>query len=351
VIVVPANANIAEDLTGDPGAWDATVRANGGHMLQSWRWGAFKERFGWRVARFAVEGDSGPALAQVLYRSKAGVTVGYVPRGPVVPEDDAEAMAKLWSRIDDWARRRRTLTIIVEPDGELPATPGRGAVLVPGPEPIQPSRTVKTRLCDDDGLMAQMHPKTRYNVRMAKRREVTCREAGHSDESVAVFYELLQDTAARNAFAVHNTDYYRAFLREFGQDALLLFAEIDGRVVAGVIAVVFGEEAIYMYGASSTKDRANGAGFLIQYEAMRWARDRGALRYDMWGIPEYDPESTVGESGDRLASSHGGDWRGIYEFKTRFGGDIVRYPRPMERQYHPVLASLARRFYSPGGAG
>ena len=341
---------MTDDLVRDPVAWDAAVLAGGGHLLQSWRWGDFKDRFGWRVARFAARGESAAALAQVLFRRKAGVTLGYIPRGPVVPEGDAEAMATLWSAIDAWARRQRTLTVVVEPDGELPMA-AHDHMLVPGPEPIQPSRTVKTRLCDDDGLMAQMHPKTRYNVRMAMRRDVACRIAADTQESVDVFYGLLQDTAARNAFVVHDIDYYREFLRRFDQDALLMFAEIDGRVVAGVIAVVFGKEAIYMYGASSTKDRANGAGFLIQYEAMRWARDRGARRYDMWGIPDYDPESTVGDSGDRLASSHGGDWRGIYEFKTRFGGEIVSYPRPVERRYHPLLASLARRYYSAGGSG
>ena len=346
--VALAPAHTAELVTNDPAAWDEAVLANGGHLLQSWRWGAFKERFGWQVERIAAQDDGGLALAQILFRRKAGVAIGYIPRGPVVPGHDGAAMANLWPAIDDWARRRRALTIIIEPDDELPAVQATMVAMTQGPEPIQPSRTVKTPLCDDDALMAQMHAKTRYNVRMAKRRNVVCRIADHTEDSIELFYELLQDTAARNAFAVHDRAYYREFLRQFGPDAVLMFAEVDGRVAAGAVAAVFGKEAIYMYGASSTKERANGAGFLLQYEMMRWARDRGALRYDLWGIPEYDPESTVSESGDRLASSHGGDWRGIYEFKTRFGGEIVRYPAPVERRYHPVLASLARRFYGAG---
>ena len=347
-----AARGIVADCSGiaeDPVAWDSQVLANGGHLLQSWRWGAFKERFGWRVARFAAQGDGSTALAQVLFRRRAGVTIGYVPRGPTSPVHDAAAWASLWARVDEWAHRQRALTIIVEPDHELPAAAG-GPILEPGPAPIQPSRSVKTPLRNDAELMAQMHAKTRYNVRMAKRREVTCRIASHGDDEVGLFYGVLQDTATRNAFEVHHVDYYRDFLTMFGDDALLMFAEIEGRAVAGAIAVVFGPEAIYMYGGSSTKDRANGAGFLIQYEAMRWARDRGALRYDMWGIPEYDPESTVSETGDRLASSHGGDWRGIYEFKTRFGGEIVRYPPPVERRYRPLLAAFARRFYDSSTA-
>jgi lipid II:glycine glycyltransferase (peptidoglycan interpeptide bridge formation enzyme) len=222
---------------------------------------------------------------------------------------------------------------------------------VAGPEPIQPSRSVKVDLLDDDALIEQMHPKTRYNVRLARRRGVTIRLAENLDVGVAEFYAMLQDTASRNAFVIHAPDYYREFLHFFHDDACLIFAEIGGSPVAGVIAAVFGDEAVYMYGASSTSARAHGAAFLLQHEAMRWARDHGARRYDLWGIPEYDPESTVSESGDRLAGSAGSDRRGLYEFKTRFGGRIVRYPPPIEYRYHPLLAVLAKRFYSAGGSG
>ena len=343
--------SVAEAIERDSGAWDVAVMANHGHLLQSWRWGAFKEKFGWQVERFAVPGEAGMALAQVLFRHKAGVSIGYIPRGPVLASDDHEASCALWDRIDRSARRRRALSIIVEPDTETAALAMTHLSLAPGPVPRQPARTVKVALLDDDALMAQMHSKTRYNVRMARRREVAVWAASDVAASVETFYELLKDTASRNTFGVHAADYYRQFLHLFGDDTILLLAGVEQQTAAGVIAVKFGDEAIYMYGASSTKDRANGAGFLLQHEAMRWARDRGATRYDMWGIPEFDPASTVSESGDRLVGSTGADMRGLYEFKTRFGGEIVRYPAPLERRYHPVLASLAKRLYGASSAG
>jgi lipid II:glycine glycyltransferase (peptidoglycan interpeptide bridge formation enzyme) len=337
-------------LTVDQPNWDEAVLSAGGHLLQSWRWGAFKSRFGWDVERVAVLSNGQPALAQVLFRAKAGVSIGYIPRGPVWAPNDPDAVGALWARVDEVARRRRTLTLIVEPDRPLPEQSDRG-VLSPGPEPIQPARSVKVDLLDDQGLIDHMHPKTRYNVRLAMRRGVAIRIAERPEHSVGQFYEMLRDTALRNDFVVHAIDYYREFLQTFADDACLLFADIDGKPVAGAIAAVFGEEGIYMYGASSTQQRAHGAAFLLQHEAMRWARARGARRYDLWGIPEFDPESSVNESGDRLAASTGNDRRGLYEFKTRFGGNIVRYPPPVERVYHPFLATLARRFYGPGGAG
>jgi lipid II:glycine glycyltransferase (peptidoglycan interpeptide bridge formation enzyme) len=279
------------------------------------------------------------------------MSIGYIPRGPVWPSDDPDAIQALWTRIDKVARRHRPLTIILEPDRQLTENSLQDLRLVPGPEPIQPARSVKVDLLDDQSLMDQMHPKTRYNVRLALRRGVTTRMAPKVDESPATFYHMLQETASRNDFVVHAPEYYREFLHEFAEDACLTFAEIDGKPVAGAIAAVFGEEGIYMYGASSTAGRAHGAAFLLQHEMMRWARSRGARRYDLWGIPEYDPETSANERGDRLAASSGNDRRGLYEFKTRFGGRIVRYPPPLERVYHPVLATLARRLYGSGASG
>ena len=65
--------------------------------------------------------------------------------------------------------------------------------------------------------MEQMHPKTRYNVRLALRRGVSTRMCGPPDASVDAFYEMLQDTASRNDFVVHAPDYYREFLRLFSK--------------------------------------------------------------------------------------------------------------------------------------
>lgn len=337
----------SDDLTRDPAAWNQAVLANAGHFLQSWGWGEFKSKFGWDVTRIAAGSGDESAVAQMLVRRKAGMSVGYIPRGPA-PTTREEGIG-LWRAIGREARRQRALFVIVEANEALPAGLEQTARLTAGPAHIQPARTVKVPLLDDESLLKQMHQKTRYSVRLAQRRGVTVRRAAHDGAGVDAFYTLMQDTAQRNAFGVHERRYYDEFLRTFGDKAALLFAEIEGRPVAGVIAVRFGDEAIYMYGASSTKDRAHGAGFYIQYEAMRWAREQGCTVYDLWGIPAVDPSTTHVDGGDRIAGTSGSDWRGLYEFKTRFGGQIVAYPPVLERIYVPGLAHLAKRIYPVGG--
>jgi lipid II:glycine glycyltransferase (peptidoglycan interpeptide bridge formation enzyme) len=189
-----------------------------------------------------------------------------------------------------------------------------------------------------------MHQKTRYSVRLAQRRRVVVEQATPSRANLDAFYGLLEDTSDRNEFGIHSRQYYADFLDVFGSDALMLIAKIDGVAGAGLVAARFGNEAIYMYGGSSTEHRAHGAAFLLQFEAMRWAREAGCSHYDLWGIPEHDP-APKHEQGDRVSGTKGEDWRGLYRFKTGFGGEIVSYPPALERRYRPILSRLVRRRY------
>ncbi len=271
------------------------------------------------------------------------MSIGYLPRGPVLDGDGQAIWPEFRALLDETARRHRAISVIVEPDGPVGLTGSfRNAGFVQGPGHVQPQRTVKVPLLDDETMLKQMHQKTRYSVRLAQRRGVTVARAALDAASYDAFYRLLEDTAERNDFAIHSRAYYEDFMAQFGSRAVMLMAMVEDNLAAALIAAAFGDEAIYMYGASSTQHRAHGAAFLLQFEAMRWARECGCVRYDLWGIPDVDPASIAGEGGS-VAGTKGDDWRGLFRFKTGFGGDVVRYPPTMERRYHPVLAWLARR--------
>lgn len=283
-------------------------------------------------------------MAQVLFRQQGPVSVGYIPRGPVLAGDAEALWPALWTLIDQVARRRRAISVIVEPNAPLGlAGTFQDAGVVVGPKHFQPERTVIVPLLDDDPLLKQMHQKTRYSVRLAYRRGVEIRQMYPTAEAIATFYGLMQDTAQRNQFGIHSLDYYYDFLQLFGEDAMLLGAWSDGNLAAVLIGAAFGDMAVYMYGASSTQHRAHGAAFALQFEAMKWGRARGCSHYDLWGIPPEDPESTRADGSDTIAGTKGDDWRGLYRFKTGFGGEIVTYPPTLERRYMPLLPWLARR--------
>ena len=326
--------------------WDATLSSIGGHLLQSWRWGEFKSRHGWQVERVATEGAEVRGMAQILFRRRGPFSLGYVPRGPAINSDDQDLGSELIDLVDHACKRRRCLNVIIEPDGSLPFTGTyRQHGFVRGPDHFQPARTVKVPLLDDEALLAQMHQKTRYSVRLAERRDVAIRAARPDEDAVGDFYRLLLETSNRNQFGIHGIDYYRDFLQTFEETAVLLFAYIDDKPAAALIAARFACEAIYMYGASSSSNRGHGAAFALQFEAMRWARGHGCTSYDLWGIPAQDPPSTETKT-DRVAATRGEDWRGLHKFKTGFGGRIVSPPPTLERRYHPILSFVARRLYA-----
>ncbi len=328
----------------DGDAWNEALRALDGHLLQSWQWGEFKSDYGWSPERVVVGGSEPRAMAQILYRHKGPVSIGYIPRGPAVRSGDLEAIRLLIDAIDANARKHRALYVMIETDvpiDGLTEHPLTG--IEPGPPHLQPGRTVKVPLLDDDRLLAAMHQKTRYSVRLAPRKGVTVdRHSGDNQIALAEFYTMLQDTSKRNEFGVHTADYYRDFMRRFPENAVLFIARVEGNPAAGLIAAEFGSDAIYMYGASDTKFRSLGAAFNLQYLAMQWGRERGATLYDLWGIPDVDPPKD-NEHKDQVPATKGEDWRGLYRFKTGFGGSIVSYPPSIQRTYHRRLSALADR--------
>lgn len=272
--------------------------------------------------------------------------MGYIPRGPVIVGDAAAVWPAFLRELDAVARRRRAIVTMIEPNGPLGLTGSyKQAGVVAGPHHIQPGRTVIVPLHQSgEDQLKQMHQKTRYTVRLADKRGVEIERAEPTVANMDRFYALMEETASRNEFGIHSRAYYDGFIEAFGDRAALMFAHYDDRDAATIIAARFGTEAIYMYGASSTTHRAHGAAFRVQYEAMRWAYEHGCTTYDLWGIPEQDPESVVSEeSAGKVAGTKGDDWRGLYRFKTGFGGTIVSLPPTLERRHVPLLPGLAHR--------
>ena len=98
-----------------------------------------------------------------------------------------------------------------------------------------------------------------------------------------------------------------------------------------------GDRAWYFYGASSDEHRNLMPTYLVQWEAMRWARHQGCREYDLWGIPDADAQTLEAQFTERAD----GLW-GVYRFKRGFGGELRRAPDPWERVYNPLLYRLYR---------
>jgi len=337
-------------------AWDRFVRGHpAAHILQTSLWGALKAQFGWQAERIALaQGDELVAGAQVLYRRLPGGLGGlaYVPRGPLVDWADEEQTCALLAALDSAARSHGAIALTLEPD--LPDEPLHrerlhtlGFRLAPF-SAIQPRRTLIVDISpDEEAILAAMKQKTRYNVRLAARKHVTVRESAEVD--LPAFHALMVATAARDRFGVHTPAYYEAAYRLFVPRgwARLLLAEVPpplpppsrggrgGEPVAALMAFALGARAWYFYGASSDTHREKMPAYLLQWEAMRWAKSMGCVAYDLWGVPDEDEATLEAE----FASRDDGLW-GVYRFKRGFGGTLVRSVGAWERVYAPLRHRL-----------
>ena len=99
----------------------------------------------------------------------------------------------------------------------------------------------------------------------------------------------------------------------------MLVAEVETEPVAAIMVFRRGERAWYFYGASTNRHRERMPTYLLQWEAMRWAKANGCTSYDLWGIPDADEETLEAEFTQRSD----GLW-GVYRFKRGFGGQVTR---------------------------
>lgn len=304
----------------DEKTWDELVRAHDGHLLQTRAWGELKSRFGWSAHRVAIETDGAlSAGAQILFRRLApGMTLAYVPRGPIAAPDDRGALSHILDATFALARSHGAFALKLEPNWlhasavqlpeKLNIEPGTYMQLGTC---IQPHSTIHLDLTRDHAtILAEMKPKWRYNIRLAERKGITVREGNAKD--LLHFYELLQVTSVRDAFPIHTFEYYRtAFeLLTARDDARLLVAQYAGEMVAAIVVTAIGREAIYLYGASGNAQRERMPNHALHWHAIQWAKSRGCARYDLWGIG---------------ATAEAGTSHGLYQFKQGFGGELVQY--------------------------
>lgn len=316
----------------DRETWNQTIaQLPYAHILQSWEWGEFKHQTtGWKPHRLAFyRGDALVAMVSLGVRHLGGIVpVMYAPKSPAMDYADADLVAAVLSALESYAKW--ALWLKIDPDvvlatgvpheaddqaesvgQQFQATlQARGWVF--SADQVQFRNTITLDLTQtEDDLLAAMSQNTRRKVRTAEKKGVTIRAATPAD--LPLLYALYQETGERDAFLIRPAAYYEQAWRDFMQAGLAhaLIAEVDGEPVAHVILYHFGGRCWYFYGASSNRHRDKMPNYLLQWEAIKWAKVNGCTVYDFWGAPDDFTDQ------DRM-------W-GVFEFKRGFRGTVKRH--------------------------
>jgi len=298
------------------------------HLLQTGEWGELKSAFGWKAVRI-VNGREG---VQILFRKlPLGFTIGYIPKAVV--------SNSIWNEVDPICQQNRAIFLKLEPDLWDDQKPEAwNPRLRTSPHHIQPPRTIIVDISSSEKeILSRMKQKTRYNIRLAEKKGVTVR----AWDDLTTFHQMLHFTAERDGFGVHSLEYYRrayGLMHPKGMGEILL-AEYEQRPLAALFVVRNGNRAYYLYGASTEAERNRMPAYLLQWEAMKWAKARGCKEYDLWGVP--DEEESILEA--NFEKRQDGLW-GVYRFKRGFGGQLKRGVPAMDRVYNPLLYWSYLRF-------
>jgi peptidoglycan pentaglycine glycine transferase (the first glycine) len=299
-------------------------------LLQSYEWGEFKERLGWKAIRVAVARQGHIiAGAQLLIRPFLWglASFAYIPRGPLLNWEDTKTATVLLDALHKIACQHRALFLRIEP----PLLYSARTHLVLQHYGFQATKQTNQPRCtlvlnlqaDLDTLFAMLPKKTRYHIRAASRKGVVCHQGRETD--LPAFYRLMKITSQRAGFTVRSPRYYEQEFKTFVRrnQTNLFLADHEAETIAVEMAFVFGQCGATLHGASSNTQRHLTASDLLTWEGISWAKKQGCRSYDLWGIPDEVGELMM--TGKPIPKDkHGGLW-GVYYFKKGFGGEVVYY--------------------------
>lgn len=297
-------------------SWASLVRAEGGSTEQVGFW-----------ERGELVGTAMVALRQL----PGSGHYAYAPAGPVLVNAShlAEALELMVKHYGG-----RAWFLRLEPRLAQVGF-GRGWVQA---RDVQPRATLTWDLTrTPEELLAAMHEKTRYNVRLAERKGLEWRWGGL--ELYDDFWGLLQATAERDGFAAHEPAHYRTLVEMFGGlpvpgselSVRLAGIYLQGRPLAVNLLVLCHGAVTYLHGASAGHSRNLMAPYQLHWRSALTAKAKGFKLYDWWGVePERGPASP--------------GWAGFTRFKTSFGGERLEYAGTFDFPY----SMLRYRWYRTG---
>lgn len=315
--------HIREASEVDRQRWNELVVAqDGGSFLQSWEWGELQQELPIPFWRFVVEEDGKVAgVALVIKRElPLGKSWLYVPGGLMTPEHLTLTLSSLEERVKEAA------AIFVRVDPRL-LDFSFGREWKKAKREVQPKETLVMDLSkSEEDLLASMHQKTRYNIRLAEKHGVQIRFS-RDEKDLESFLQLAQAVSARSPFRYHAPEYYRAMRKALGSPPVqrassagaeleVAVAELNGQPLAVHLLISFGDTLTYVHGASSRSMREVMAPYLLQWAAARRAQLAGKRWYDFYGV--------------------GPQWPGITRFKEGFGGERRTYVGAHDYPLSPV---------------
>ena len=285
------------------------------HPLQSKEWGVFREKTGIKVIRVNDLQLTIHPIPHTKY------TLGYLPKGPMPTKQMLDALKQI-------GKAENCVLIQLEPNVENTKnlkSEIKNLGLIPAAHPLFTNYTFILDLTkSEEELLKNMHPKTRYNIRIAEKKGVKIIE-DNSDKTFEEYLRLTKETTQRQSFYAHSEHYHRLMWKtlktsnfklktenDYELTAHLFIATYNNAVLVAWIVFVLGDTLYYPYGASSSNYREVMASNLMMWEVIKFGKKLGLKKFDMWGAMGPNPDTKD-------------PWFGFHRFKEGYGGKLTEF--------------------------
>lgn len=302
----------------DQAEWDGFVaERKEANFLQSWDFYEFHRSRGKKVMRRLVMNGSKiiGAYAGVVETARRGTYMA-MAGGPIIDWDNYDLVKMVFDDIREWALREKCVFVRVRPqlpesDESLTLMKKLGLKRAPMYLSVEYAGVLDLTRSEEE-LLAAASQGFRRKLRKAEKAEITV-ETSSDPSIVKTFYELEVKHAKRQGFVAFSEDFLTKQFEAFAKnnEVLMYTARKDGEILAQNFMIFYGPEASYHYGVSSDLGTKYSAAPLLHLEAMREARRRGMIRYNLWGIVGLEEKSHR--------------FYGVSEFKRSFGCEELKY--------------------------
>lgn len=244
-------------------------------------------------------------------------TIGYFPKGPMPTRRMLEILETL-------GREKNAIFIQLEPSAT-----GTFDLL---PRSYHPLFTKYTFILDltksEDELLAAMHAKTRYNIRLAQKHGVIVKE-DNSPKAFEAYLHLTRETTQRQGFFAHNLSYHKTMWQVMHKVGIahLWTATYKEKIITAWIIFVLNQTVYYPYGASSREYREVMAPNLLLWDIAKWAKAKGYKKFDLWGAMGPNPNTKD-------------PWYGFHRFKEGYGPNLIEFAGSYDLVLNPFLYQL-----------
>jgi lipid II:glycine glycyltransferase (peptidoglycan interpeptide bridge formation enzyme) len=302
------------------------------HPLQSVEWAKFREKTG--IKSLDINGVK-MTVHRIPYFPW---TIGYIPKGPLPTPNMVSDLKKI-------GKKENCIFIQLEPN--VIATENLQSEIenLGFKLSSRPLFTKYNFILDltksEEELLKIMHPKTRYNIRVALKHGVKITE-DDSDKAFKEYLRLTKETTSRQGFYAHTEKYHRLMWeslrfpvsrqseQKVNTDELtahLFKAEYNGQTLAAWILFVYKDILYYPYGASSSLHRETMASNLMMWEAIKFGQKLGLKKFDMWGSLGKNPNKND-------------PWYGFHRFKEGYGPKHTEYVGSFDLVINPMLYNV-----------